>query len=234
MNSLILDLIKCKCEVLTDGNSHKYYIILAGPAKGVLYITENSPDYISGQVRMRGRDSGRYPYNYQEMIDHIFGPDEKTIEACSGNVKKRTWISNTAISSLKANDSSLSSILNLPSSLTSPFTVDIDPHLNPDYVADAQTLDGIPNGVFSRWRCDPPYNAKTAKEMYGTDLPNPSRLLKAGARVCMIDSLMFLLLGPQNYQIHPKGVRRIGYIDITVVPNNEIRCLNIYYKFADI
>jgi hypothetical protein len=71
--------------------------------------------------------------------------------------------------------------------------------------------------------------------MYETDLPNPSKLLKAGARVCKPGSLMFLLLGSQNYQIHPKGVMRIVYIDISVVPNNEIRCLNnIYYKFADV
>lgn len=180
---------------------------------------------------MRGRDGGRYPYNYPEMIDHIFGKDENTIEVCSGSIKGRTWTSNTTLSSLKVNDSSLSSISNLSSSSLSPFTVDIKSHLNPDYVVDAQTLDGIPNGVFTRWRGDPPYNPRTAKEMYGTDLPNPSKLLKAGARVCKPGSLMFLLLGPQNYQIHPKGVKRIGYIDISVIPNNEIRCLNIYLKY---
>lgn len=55
---------------------------------------------------------------------------------------------------------------------------------------------------------------------------------KAGARVCQVGSLMFLLLGPQNYQMCPIGVKRIGYVDITVVPNNEIRCLNIFYKYA--
>jgi hypothetical protein len=44
---------------------------------------------------------------------------------------------------------------------------------------------------------------------------------------------MFLLLGPQNYQWHPKGVKRIGWIAITVVPNNEVRALNIFYKYAE-
>jgi hypothetical protein len=39
--------------------------------------------------------------------------------------------------------------------------------------------------------------------------------------------------GPQNYQWHPKGVKRIGCIMITIVPNNEIRCLNIFYKYTD-
>ena len=80
---------------------------------------------------------------------------------------------------------------------------------------------------------DPPYNVRTAKEMYGTNLPSPIKLLQAGARVCKVGSLMFLLLGPQNYQWHPKGVKRIGWIAITVVPNNEVRALNIFYKYAD-
>jgi hypothetical protein len=45
---------------------------------------------------------------------------------------------------------------------------------------------------------------------------------------------MFLLLGPQNYQWHPEGVKRIGWIAITVVPNNEVRALNIFFKYAGI
>ena len=78
----ILDLIKCEYVTLTDANGNKYFIILGGPAKGVIYITENSLDYMSGQARVRGRDGGRYPYNYLEMIDHIFGKEENTIEVC--------------------------------------------------------------------------------------------------------------------------------------------------------
>ncbi len=92
-------------------------------------------------------------------------------------------------------------------------------------------MSSVPNTRFNRWRGDPPYNVKTAKKMYGTDLPEAMKLLKAGTRVCKVGSLMFLLLGPQNYQWHPKGVKRIGWIAITVVPNNEVRALNIFYKF---
>ena len=69
--------------------------------------------------------------------------------------------------------------------------------------------------------------------MYGTNLPSSIKLLKAGARVCKVGSLMFLLLGPRNYQWHPKGVKRIGWIAITVGPNNEVRALTIFYKYAD-
>jgi hypothetical protein len=57
------------------------------------------------------------------------------------------------------------------------FTVDINPAMNPDCVGDAQVLEGIANGTYSRWMGDPPYNARTAKETSGTDLPNPLKLL---------------------------------------------------------
>ncbi|MGB6674583.1 MAG: hypothetical protein WBE34_19310 [Candidatus Nitrosopolaris sp.] len=94
-------------------------------------------------------------------------------------------------------------------------------------------LSSVPNNRFSRWRGDPPYNSVTARKMYGTNLPSSIKLLKAGARVCKVGSLMFLLLGPRNYQWHPKGVKRIGWIAITVGPNNEVRALTIFYKYAD-
>ena len=55
--------------------------------------------------------------------------------------------------------------------------------------------------------------------MYNTSLPEAAKLLKAGARVCKVGSLMFLLLGPKNYQICPQGVKRIGcpHSQLTVV-----------------
>lgn len=205
-NFNVLDLIRCKYTIIEDGDQ-KYFTILASPAKGVLYVTQDCPYYISGQIRVRGRDNGSYPYNYLEMIDSIFGKEDNTIEVCSGMIRKYGY--------------------------TECFTVDINPETKPDLVADGQTLSGISNNRFNRWRCDPPYNIETAKKMYGTNLPAPIKLLEASARVCKVGSLMFLLLGPQNYQWHPKGVKRIGWIAITVVPNNEARALNIFYKYTD-
>ncbi|MDP9288115.1 MAG: hypothetical protein M3P08_07950 [Thermoproteota archaeon] len=142
------------------------------------------------------------------MIDAIFGKEDNTIEVCSGMIRRYSH--------------------------TSCYTVDINPETNPDLVDDVQMLSSIPDNTFNRWRCDPPYSVKTAKQMYGTNLSSPIKLLRAGARVCKVGSLMFLLLGPLNYQWHPKGVKRIGCIAFTVVPNNELRTLNIYYKYADV
>jgi hypothetical protein len=116
------------------------------PATGILHITDNSPFFVTGKVSMRGRDGGRYPCKYEEMIDHLFGIENNRIEVCSGTIKGRTWSSGAALSSLKVKDSLLS-VLNLSSSSSLPFTVDINPDKKPDYVADAQSLKGIPNGV---------------------------------------------------------------------------------------
>ena len=84
--------------------------------------------------------------------------------------------------------------------------------------------------TFDRWYCDTPYNEVNALKMYDTRMPSRQKLLKEGARVVKKGSLMFFLLGAVNYQICPREIERVGMIFITVVPNNEIRTLNIYCK----
>ena len=66
-----------------------------------------------------------------------------------------------------------------------------------------------------------------------TGLPSFIRMLEAGSRVCKVGSILSLLLGPTNYQFCPPGVVRIGLVYISVIPNNETRAWNIYYKHAE-
>lgn len=75
-------------------------------------------------------------------------------------------------------------------------------------------------------------NLTDCKETYGSNLPVTGELFKAGARVCKVSSLMFLLLGSENYQWCPVGVKGIGWVAISIVPNNELRTLHIFYKYA--
>jgi len=175
------------------------------PGTGVIYVTDNNPEFLSGHMRVRGEKNGSYPHFYTEIIDNLFGKDKKTIEVCSYKIKGTKNLD----------------------------TVDINGDYDPDFMDDGQVLAQIPSEKYTRWRCDPPYNAISAKKMYNTDVPSPIRLLKAGARVIKPKSLMFLLLGPVNYQWKPVGVKRIGLITMSVVPNNEIRALNIYRKMED-
>lgn len=136
------------------------------------------------------------------MINNFFGNEVETIEVCSGKVWKAV------------------------------LTVDINLGANVDMVADAQELSKIPFNTFERWCADPPYNRKTAREIYNCELPSLSKLLTEGARVIKPGSLIFLLCS-QNYQICPSNVKRIGLIYISLVPNNETRILNIYVKLPE-
>lgn len=179
-----------------------YFVVPCAPATGILFITKRTPCFISGHLRMRGRNKGRYPYKYLEMIDKVFGCEQNTIEVCSHSITNKE----------------------------AAFTVDINPDCKPNLVCNGESLEGIIDGQYDRWRCDPPYNQKTAQKMYGTSLPKTYGLLHAGSRILKANSLMFLLLGPQNYQKCPPCVKRIGWVAITVVPNNELRALHIYLK----
>lgn len=118
-------------------------------------------------------------------------------------------------------------------SVGNAFTVDINPKYEPSCVDNAETLSKIPSNSFDRFRADPPYNERTAKEMYNTSLPDVGKLLKSGTRVCKHKALMFLLLANVNRQAYPLGVKRIGHISISVIPNNEMRSLHIYYKLTN-
>src|ERR1044071_2084489 len=128
-------------------------------------------NFISGHLRMRGKGGGRYPFQYLEFIESTFGRESHTIEVCSGSVSE-----------------------------FGVMRVDVDLNTNPNLVKDGQTLEGIDDNTYDRWRCDPPYNELRAEKMYGCALPSLSKLLKAGARVVKPGSLMFLLCA-QNYQI---------------------------------
>jgi hypothetical protein len=168
----VINLIKSRHYILPpteEGNSTKnndrQFIIPATPAKGNLFITFGNPAFVSGHVRLKGKGQGRYPYNYLEMIDNIFGKENNSIEVCSNSVKGGKE--------------------------SSCFTVDINPDLKPDLVDDGQVLRYVPDNKFDRWRCDPPYNQDTAGKIYGTSLPRLMDLLKAGARVCKPRALLF-------------------------------------------
>lgn len=186
----------------TPSNLNGYDVYQTAPGTGVIYVTDHNPEFLSGHMRVRGEKNGSYPHFYNEIIDNLFGKDKNTIEVCSYKIKKSKNL----------------------------FTVDLNSDYEPSNVGDGQNLVGIDSNRFTRWKCDPPYNAIQAEKMYNTTVPSPIRLLRAGARVIKPKSLMFLLLGPKNYQWKPAGVKRIGLIIMSVVPNNELRALNIYMK----
>jgi hypothetical protein len=183
----------------------------ADPAEGNVTLVNN---FLTGTIRMRGKSGGQYPYKYLEFIDKTFGAKapERTIEVCSYKIPGIAHGGNCV-------------------------AVDINP--SPDipscFAFDGQTLERIEDNYFERWRCDPPYNEKTTKEMYNCKLPSFTKLLEAGVRVCKTGALMFLLCSQhvQSGTIGKGNIKRIGFINISVVPNNESRILNIYVKLPE-
>ena len=193
--------IKKKPALITD----KYRIFALDSATGVSYITPKSPQYISGHLRLLGKDNGRYPYAFRDLIEEIFGScpsSSEELEVCSGDVVAKSNL----------------------------VTVDINSDKNPSYVLNGQDLPQDWNDRFDRWHCDPPYSEHAANEMYGSSMPSVTKLLTEGARVTKSGGLLFLLLGAKNMQWHPKSVTRIGWLGITVVPNQEIRALHCYIR----
>ena len=165
---------------------------------GNAYITQNSPQFVSGHLRLRGKNNGQYPYRFKEAIEELFGNCRQSgeeIEVCSGEV-----VANSKL-----------------------VTVDINPERNPTNVLDGQYLPQEWKNRFDRWNCDPPYSEHAAIEMYGTSMPSVTKLLTEGARVTKPGGLLFLLLGNKNMQWCPKSLIRIGWFSITIVPNQEIR-----------
>ena len=75
----VMDLVKCPYDTVPRDNPDTY-VIRPEPVKGTLFVTFGNLGFMSGQVRVRGQGGGRYPYHYLEMIDHVFGGEENTIE----------------------------------------------------------------------------------------------------------------------------------------------------------
>ncbi len=177
-------------------------------ATGVVFVSSNSPQYVSGQIRIRGRKNGQYPFGYKEILEEIFGKCSscgEEIEVCSGWVKKKPNL----------------------------MTVDINPDRDPIHIGDGQSLPVDWTNRFERWYCDPPYNKRTAEKMYGTQLPSWTKLLTEGARVTKPGGLLFLLLGDVNLQWHPQGTTRIGWLVLSIIPNQEARAIHVYLKNTD-
>lgn len=166
-------------------------------------------DFIGGLLRTKGNGEGQYPDPYLYWIESVFGREPETMEVCSRYVKA--------------------------DGISTRYTVDINPKFQPTFCTDAQTMAGVPPLKVKRIRADPPYNEKTAKEMYGVTLPDFYKLLEVPGRFLEVGGLYFLLLGMHNYQINVErlGLRRIGLIALAVVPNYEMRACNVFYKFAE-
>lgn len=109
-------------------------------------------------------------------------------------------------------------------------TVDINPETNPDYVADAHTLENVPVEKYDLILADPPYSTEDC-EHYGTPMVNRNRVLKLlgermheGAYLVWLDQVLPMYRKDQfSTQAH------IGMVKST---NHRFRVVTIFKKLA--
>jgi hypothetical protein len=105
--------------------------------------------------------------------------------------------------------------------------VDIRPATSPDVVADGRALP-FADETFAAVLIDPPYTVEYARDLYGTDYPRPSHLLREAARVVRplgrIGFVHFLVPNP------PAGCDLIDVHGITQGCGFRIRALTVYQR----
>ncbi len=105
--------------------------------------------------------------------------------------------------------------------------VDLREAAAPDILADGRNLP-LPEACFWGVMLDPPYSVEYARDLYGTEYPRPSHLLREAARVCRpggrIGILHFLVPSP------PRGCVIVDVRGVTQGCGYRIRAFTIYER----
>ena len=105
--------------------------------------------------------------------------------------------------------------------------IDIRPEVLPDIVADCRSAP-LPDNSAAAVMIDPPYSVEYAKDLYETDYPRPSHLLREASRISMpgapIGILHFLVAMP------PPAASIDAIYGVTTGPNYRIRAFTIFRK----
>lgn len=105
--------------------------------------------------------------------------------------------------------------------------VDIRPEALPDIVADGRKLP-FPDSSHAAILIDPPYTEHYARELYGTDYPRPSHLLKEAARVVRhngrIGFVHYIVPNP------PDGCRFIRAMGLSMGFGYPMRAVSIFER----
>lgn len=105
--------------------------------------------------------------------------------------------------------------------------VDLRPEAAPDILADGRALP-IADATWRAVLLDPPYSPEYARDLYGTEYPRPSHLLREAARVVRpggrIGILHFLVPSP------PKGCSIVAVRGVTQGCGYRIRAFTVYER----
>ena len=107
------------------------------------------------------------------------------------------------------------------------YTVDINPTVNPDKVADCHNLP-FENESFDNVFLDPPYSDDESKKMYGAGPLKPTKYMNEAVRVCREGGIIAL------YHIYwapiPEGCKYLGIISIITRVYHRPRLCTVFQK----
>ncbi|MEM8572453.1 MAG: hypothetical protein AAGG56_16310 [Pseudomonadota bacterium] len=109
---------------------------------------------MGNDYRVKSEYYGGYPAGYLKRIRALFPDKERTLHLFSGRVDVETFPGDT---------------------------VDIKPDLNPTFLDDAQSLEGVPLGDYDLILADPPYSVEDC-EHYGTSMVSRNKVMRALGR----------------------------------------------------
>jgi hypothetical protein len=107
------------------------------------------------------------------------------------------------------------------------WTVDLRLEANPRVVANGTALP-FRNSTFRAVLLDPPYSDQYARNLYGTENPRPSWLLKEAARVVVPSGHVGILHVAVPFA--PPNCRLVACWGVTTGVGFRIRCLTVYQK----
>ena len=107
-------------------------------------------------------------------------------------------------------------------------TVDLNPHLKPTFVDNAQTLNSVPLEDFDLVLADPPYSIEDCQH-YGTSMVKRNRVLKVlGSRLHPGCHLVWLDQVLPMYR--KEDFKTVGYIGMVKSTNHRFRVITIFRK----
>jgi hypothetical protein len=144
---------------------------------------------------------GGYPAGYLRRVRALFPDKQRPLHLFSGRVDTEAFPGDT---------------------------VDLNPVLQPTYVANAETLEGVPVGHYDLVLADPPYSVEDS-EHYGLPMVSRnkvidalSRILPAGAHVAWLDQVL-----PMYRKADWEKVGSVGMVKST---NHRFRVLTIFER----
>lgn len=110
---------------------------------------------MGNNYRVKSEYYGGYPAGYLRRVRALFPDKQRVLHLFSGRVDTAVFPGDT---------------------------VDINPDLNPTYLDDAQSLEGVPLSQYDLILADPPYSVEDC-EHYGTSMVSRNKVMRALGRV---------------------------------------------------